>query len=250
MVDDSTIYYASRVLIWRRVLDCPYQQLDRVLASFNVYDFKCCLDYVKHLCLLSTHPAGVLSIFLSKVHQFVCQTLDDIDFCFLQALMLVPAKRDRDDSRLKINDRFEAWVFYLDIDHVPLAEQLDVYLLLPAHLLGFSFLPRTSSSNETPLTLNTCHLTPGMSPIAPPIAPPIPPIITSSCSSTKLSAPSFGRKAVTDLPFFISCTLTHLRTAELGCFDSIPTFSSTMPLACGAPSSGFAFLSSMSILLL
>src|SRR5919108_6236853 len=122
MVDDSTIYYASRVLIWRRVLDCPYQQLDRVLASFNVYDFKRCFDYVEHLCLLSTHPAGVLCIFLSKVHQLVCQTLDDIDLCFLQPLMLMPAKCDWDDGRLEVNDRFESGIIYLDIDHVPLME--------------------------------------------------------------------------------------------------------------------------------
>src|SRR5919202_2084665 len=145
--------------------------------------------------------------------------------------MLMPTKRDWDYGRLEVNDGFKAGVIYLDITHVPLVKQLDVYLLFSTHLLGFSFLPYTSSFNETPLTLNTCHRTPGMSPIAPPIEPPIPPIITSSCSSTKLRAPSLGRKAVTDLPFFISCTLTHLRTAELGCFDSMPTFSSTIPLA-------------------
>src|SRR5919199_6530866 len=119
-----------------------------------------------------------------------------------------------------------------------------------SYLLGFSFRPRTSSLSDTPLTWNTCHLTPGMSPMAPPIEPPIPSNMTSSCSSTKFNAPSRGRKAVIDLPFFINCTLTHFLTAELGCLDSIPTFSKTIPLACGDPSRGFAFLSSINILLL
>src|SRR5437879_13464955 len=92
-------------------------------------------------------------------------------------------------------------------------------MFLTAHfryLLGFSFLPRTSSFKETPFTLKTCHLTPGISPIAPPIDPPMPSSMTSSCSSTKFNAPSLGRKAVIDFPFLISCTLTHFLTAELG----------------------------------
>ena len=61
-------------------------------------------------------------------------------------------------------------------------------------------------------------------------------------------APLRGRKAVIDFPFLINCTRTHLRTAELGCFDSMPTFSKTIPLACGAPSNGLAFLSNINIL--
>ena len=42
-------------------------------------------------------------------------------------------------------------------------------------------------------------------------------------------------KAVTFLPFLMSCTRTHLRMAELGCLASTPTFSRTMPLACDEP---------------
>ena len=40
------------------------------------------------------------------------------------------------------------------------------------------------------------------------------------------------------LPFLMSCTRTHLRMAELGCFASTPTFSSTIPLACDEPPVG------------
>ena len=47
-----------------------------------------------------------------------------------------------------------------------------------------------------------------------------------------------GTKAVTFLPFLMSWTRTHLRMAELGCFDSTPTFSSAMPLAWEAPWNG------------
>src|SRR5690348_12107909 len=79
---------------------------------------------------------------------------------------------------------------------------------------------------------------------------PMPSTCTSSCSSTKLSAPSRGRNAVTVLPFFISCTRTHFLTAEFGCFASIPTFSKTIPRACGAPPNGLAFLSRPRFLLL
>src|SRR3989338_2003438 len=84
----------------------------------------------------------------------------------------------------------------------------------------------------------TCHLTPGMSPFEPPIAPPMHSMITSSCSSIIFVAPSLGQNAVTCLPFFISCTLTHFLMPELGCFASSCTFSRTMPFACDAPSNG------------
>ena len=47
----------------------------------------------------------------------------------------------------------------------------------------------------------------------------------------KFKQPSFGTKAVTFLAFFNNWALTHLRIAELGCFDSTPSFSNTMPLA-------------------
>lgn len=47
-----------------------------------------------------------------------------------------------------------------------------------------------------------------------------------------------GTNAVTFLPFLISCTRTHLRMAELGCFASTPTFSRTMPFACDDPPVG------------
>ena len=47
-----------------------------------------------------------------------------------------------------------------------------------------------------------------------------------------------GTKAVTFLPFLMSCTRTHLRIAELGCLASTPTFSSTIPFACEEPPVG------------
>lgn len=47
-----------------------------------------------------------------------------------------------------------------------------------------------------------------------------------------------GTKAVTFLPFLMSCTRTHFRMAELGCLASTPTFSRTMPLACDEPPVG------------
>lgn len=42
-------------------------------------------------------------------------------------------------------------------------------------------------------------------------------------------APSPGQKAVTCLPFLISCIRTHFLMAEFGCLASTPTFSRTMP---------------------
>merc|ERR1712136_487824 len=50
-----------------------------------------------------------------------------------------------------------------------------------------------------------------------------------------------GTNAVIFLPFLMSCTRTHFLIAELGCFASTPTFSSTIPLACEAPPKGLAF---------
>lgn len=41
-------------------------------------------------------------------------------------------------------------------------------------------------------------------------------------SSVKLRQPSRGTNAANFFPFFISCTRTHFRMAELGCFASIP----------------------------
>src|SRR5919108_6300192 len=166
--------------------------------------------------------------------------------------MLMSSKTNWYYGRIQCNDIFQARILDFNFVRAPLVKQQHVIFFCnhSIHLLGFSFLPYTSSISDTPFTLNTCHLTPGMSPIAPPIDPPIPSSRTSSCSSTKFNAPSLGRNAVTDFPFFISWTLTHFLTAELGCLDSMPTFSRTIPLACGAPSSGLAFLSNISILLL
>ena len=47
-----------------------------------------------------------------------------------------------------------------------------------------------------------------------------------------------GTKAVTFLPFLMSCTRTHFRMAELGCLASTPTFSRTIPFACEEPPVG------------
>lgn len=41
-------------------------------------------------------------------------------------------------------------------------------------------------------------------------------------SSVKLRQPSRGTNAASFFPFLISCTRTHFRMAELGCFASIP----------------------------
>ena len=43
------------------------------------------------------------------------------------------------------------------------------------------------------------------------------------------------------LPFLMSCVRTHLRMALLGCFDSTPTFSRTMPRALGCALHGVNF---------
>jgi len=72
----------------------------------------------------------------------------------------------------------------------------------------------------------------------PPLRPPIPSMTTSSCSSMKSKAPSYGMKAVHVLPFLMSWILTHFLTPELGFLGSRPTFSRTIPLACGVPSDG------------
>jgi len=114
------------------------------------------------------------------------------------------------------------------------------------------------ASRPTPETLTTLNRTPGISPFAFPRRPK-PEIRTSSFSSTKFRQPSFcgcrmvslkvqkreiqktaltGTKAVTFFPFLISCTRTHLRMAELGCFASTPTFSSTIPFAWEEPPVG------------
>lgn len=96
--------------------------------------------------------------------------------------------------------------------------------------LGFSFFSFHKANKETPETLTTLNLTPGISPLALPLLPK-PANKTSSFSSTKFKQPSFGTKAVTFLPFLINWTLTHFLIAEFGCLDSIPIFSKTIPLA-------------------
>ena len=123
--------------------------------------------------------------------------------------------------------------------------------------LGFSFFSFHSAERPTPETLTTLNRTPGISPLALPLRPK-PASSTSSFSSTKFRQPSFGTassqcpsfnslerllwrlswyapKAVTFLPFLMSCTRTHFRMAEFGCLASTPTFSSTMPFACEEP---------------
>src|SRR3990167_107757 len=95
-----------------------------------------------------------------------------------------------------------------------------------------------------------CHLTPGMSPFDLPIAPPMHSMMTSSCSSIIFIAPSLGQNEVTCLPFFISWTRTHFLIAEFGCFASICTFSSTMPLAWDEPFNGSDFSFRFKILLM
>jgi len=80
----------------------------------------------------------------------------------------------------------------------------------------------------------------GMSPFALPIFPPMHSTKTSSCSLMNFCALFPGMKTVMGLPFFTSWILAHLRIAELGCFASICTFSSTIPFAWLPPSKGSA----------
>gem|GEM_PF-6323265 len=55
---------------------------------------------------------------------------------------------------------------------------------------------------------------------------------------------------MTTFLFLTSWTLTHFLKAALGCLEGMPTFSRTMPLAIGAPSSGSYLSLSLSILTL
>lgn len=121
-------------------------------------------------------------------------------------------------------------------------------------LFKLTFFSFHKARRPTPETFTTLKRTPGISPLALPLRPK-PEMRTSSFSSTKFKQPSFcinvlvnsrqvgmkartGTKAVTFLPFLISCTRTHLRMAELGCLASTPTFSRTMPFACDDPPVG------------
>merc|ERR1712023_146633 len=108
------------------------------------------------------------------------------------------------------------------------------------YVRGFSFFSLNKARRPTPDTLQILKRTPGISPLAWPDRP-NPETRTSSFSSTKLRQPSRGTKAVTFLPFLISCTRTDLRMAELGCLASMPTFSSTIPLAWEEPPKGLDF---------
>ena len=140
---------------------------------------------------------------------------------------------------------------------MPLFKRLMIYPQAVAHASkvvyerGFSFFSFQSALRPTPETLTTLNRTPGISPLAFPLRPK-PASRTSSFSSTKFKQPSFGTvlissdhqyrdrdqfipKAVTFLPFLMSCTRTHFRMAEFGCLASTPTFSSTMPLAWEEP---------------
>lgn len=145
----------------------------------------------------------------------------------------------------------------------PLVAPLNASSMHIVYERGFSFFSFHSALRPTPETLTTLNRTPGISPLALPLRPK-PASRTSSFSSTKFKQPSFGTvgssqycvflvawrmlqrwcdilmdldvpKAVTFLPFLMSCTRTHFRMAELGCLASTPTFSRTMPLACDEP---------------
>merc|ERR1719162_1774604 len=119
----------------------------------------------------------------------------------------------------------------------------------PAHDRGFSFFSRNSAPKPQPATFTTLNRTPGISPTACPRRPK-PEMRTSSFSSMKFKQPSIGQNAAIFLPFLISWTRQHFRMAELGCFASIPIFSTTIPFACDEPPKGlhlyldprFAFL--------
>merc|ERR1719221_948940 len=120
---------------------------------------------------------------------------------------------------------------------------------IATHERGFSFFSRKRAPRPQPATFTTLNRTPGISPTACPRRPD-PEISTSSFSSMKFRQPSRGTKAAIFLPFLMSWTRQHLRMAELGCFASMPIFSTTMPLAWEVPPKGlhlylvprFAFL--------
>merc|ERR1711924_255682 len=113
----------------------------------------------------------------------------------------------------------------------------DIYQDYPDLCTRLLLLLLDRARRPTPDTLVILKRTPGISPLAWPDRP-NPDTSTSSFSSTKLRQPSRGTKAVTFLPFLISSTRTDLRIAELGCLASMPTFSSTMALACDEPPKG------------
>merc|ERR1719150_2594995 len=102
---------------------------------------------------------------------------------------------------------------------------------------GFSFFPFHNANKLTPETFTTLNRTPGISPTLCPLRPK-PDTKTSSLSSMKVKQPSAGTNAVIFFPFLMSCTRAHLRMAEFGCFASIPSFSTTIPLAWDEPWNG------------
>merc|ERR1719253_1630212 len=108
------------------------------------------------------------------------------------------------------------------------------------YVRGFSFFSLNRAHRPTPATFAILNRTPGISPLAWPDRP-NPATSTSSFSSRKLRQPSRGTNAVIFFPFLINCTRTDLRMAEFGCLASIPTFSSTMPLAWDEPPKGLHF---------
>ena len=107
-----------------------------------------------------------------------------------------------------------------------------------AHVTGLSFLCSQRANKEVLATFSILNRTPGISPTAWPLRPK-PATSTSSFSSIKLSPPSRGTYAVILLLFFFSCTLTHLRMAEVGCLASTAIFSTTMPAAWDVHAKGF-----------
>ena len=112
----------------------------------------------------------------------------------------------------------------------------------------FSFFPVNKATSEIPLTATTLKRIPGISPFDLPFLPK-PATKTSSFSAKQLRQPSHGTKAATFLPFFLSMTLTPFLTAELGCFDYTPIFSTTSPLAIQLPMNGFLNLEPSNLLL-
>ena len=100
-------------------------------------------------------------------------------------------------------------------------------------IIHFSILPKNRANRDFPLTATIFNnwiivfvgggplkRTPGISPTECPFLP-NPDTVTSSFSFKKLRQPSLGTKAEIFFPFFLRRTLTHLRTAELGCLDSL-----------------------------
>ena len=117
MVNYASVAYACGVFAWRGVFYCFYKDFDGVFSSAQI-------DYFKSL-FYDVCGFGFFARVLSRSHEAVYESFDNVDACFAEALMLMASHAVGCGHGCQVEVSLESYIFDLNVFEAPFLEKFD-----------------------------------------------------------------------------------------------------------------------------